>query len=157
MALPELDEILKPYLARRTDPDTSKGLHPARTAQVLRVKIAYLFARHTILTNEQLCDLLPEHPPSSVRTRRREISDLGLLIEIGKRANKIGQPSKIYQRRFEASQIESLVPALIARPPQNRRRTTVWYMTRVEKLRQICATHPNDPIALSCAALFDGE
>ena len=84
--------------ARATDPDTS--WQAARSVGELRPRqaaVLELLADHDGLTDEDIARLYvgPRQSPSGLRTRRRELVDMGLVVDSGRRGVTVSGRSTI--------------------------------------------------------------
>ncbi len=69
---------------RRTDPPTSRNAAPSSTqAGELQQRILEAFRRYWTLTDDELCELLPDAYPPTVKTARSRMKNAGLLIPTG--------------------------------------------------------------------------
>ena len=87
---------------RRTDPSTShEAAWSLRDLGDLQRRVLAVIDSMTAATDEQLVDAyIAEHgpvSPSTVRTRRRELQDIGAIVVIGRGVTRGGRPCQVFQ------------------------------------------------------------
>jgi hypothetical protein len=101
-------ELRSPHpraVARRGDPDTSWAAAASLPPAILRAsqrEVLSILERYGPMTDEQLVEWTAgRQSPSGTRTRRRELTDLGLVIDTGKRhVTKAGRRSIVWAARL---------------------------------------------------------
>lgn len=69
--------------ARFSDPETSRSAQPANTGQC-RLEVLEILSAEA-LPDHELVTLITRFSPSSVRTRRHELVEAGLVVDTGRR------------------------------------------------------------------------
>ncbi len=91
-------------LARRTDPDTSReAADSLGDLTDLQVRVLNLLADIGAATDEALVDAYTARfgqvSPSTVRTRRRELEDIGAVVQVAFGQTKGGRRCRVYQTK----------------------------------------------------------
>ena len=89
-------------VARRTDPSTShEAAWSLRDLNELQGRVLALLNRLHDATDEGLVDAYqPDYgpvSPSTVRTRRRELQDIGAIVVVGRSHTKGGRPCQVFR------------------------------------------------------------
>lgn len=92
--------------ARTTDPPTSLAAGQSLSTEALSVMQEWVMCAHLEhlgLTDEQMCELLPDfHPPSLIK-RRGELAKAGLVVDSGRtRFTKRWRDAIVWKRTEEA-------------------------------------------------------
>lgn len=77
--------LLEPR-ARRADPPTSRAAAAAQRGGVPRAIVAVLNDVRGGLTDDALCDRLPDLHPATVKTARSRLAKSGLVVDTGRTA-----------------------------------------------------------------------
>ena len=91
-------------LARRTDPDTSReAADSLGDLTDLQVRVLNLLDDIGAATDEALVDAYTARfgqvSPSTVRTRRRELEDIGAVVQVAFGQTKGGRRCRVYQTK----------------------------------------------------------
>jgi len=130
-------------VARSTDPDTSWEAAASIDNQVsltqLKSVILSTLATCLPLSDEQLHEEIERafgrrFSPSTVRTRRRELQDLGYVVVVAKKGvTKSGRACQRFTHRDLASDKEAL-PLVLREPGHGIRAKQQWVIRRLELL-----------------------
>jgi hypothetical protein len=89
-------------LARRTDPQTSHDAADTIGDQAERaIRRLYAIPRH--LTDDEICDLLPELYPPTVKSARSRLTKAGFLVGWGTEPSARGRAMTVWKRNEPSS------------------------------------------------------